>query len=94
VQHRASPAGKLELGKEVFTGVCAKCHGLAGQGDIGPNIASNQLLGNATGLSTIIRQGVGKMPAVGDDWPQSQVDATIAYLKQRFHQGGSSGGQG
>ena len=39
VQHRASPAGNLELGKETFTGVCAKCHGLAGQGDIGPNIA-------------------------------------------------------
>lgn len=92
VQHRASPAGKLELGKETFDGVCAKCHGLAGQGDIGPNIASNPLLGNPAGLATIIRHGIGKMPAVGDDWPQSQLDATIAYLRQRFHQGGSGGG--
>jgi cytochrome c oxidase subunit 2 len=92
VQHRASPAGKLELGKEVFTGVCAKCHGLAGQGDIGPSIASNPLLGNATGLAKIIREGTGKMPAVGDDWPESELQATIAYLKQRFRQGGSGGG--
>jgi cytochrome c oxidase subunit 2 len=94
VQHRASPAGKLELGKEVFTGVCAKCHGLAGQGDIGPSIATNPLLGNATGLAAIIRHGTGKMPAVGDDWPQSQLQAAIAYLQQHFHQGGSGGGSG
>jgi cytochrome c oxidase subunit 2 len=92
VQHRASPAGKLELGKETFVGVCAKCHGLAGQGDIGPNIASNPLLGQRTGISTIIREGTGKMPAVGEDWTKAQLDDTIAYLQQHFHQGASSGG--
>ena len=32
------------LGKETFVGVCAKCHGLAGQGDIGPAIAQSPLL--------------------------------------------------
>jgi cytochrome c oxidase subunit II len=94
VQQRAGSAAKLELGKETFTGVCAKCHGLSGQGDIGPSIASNPLLGNATGLATIIRNGTGKMPAVGQDWPQRQLDATIAYLQQHFHQGGSGGGSG
>jgi cytochrome c oxidase subunit 2 len=94
VDQRAGSGAKLELGKETFTGVCAKCHGLAGQGDIGPNIASNPLLGNAKGLATIIRNGTGKMPAVGQDWPQRQLDATIAYLQQHFHQGGSSGGSG
>jgi cytochrome c oxidase subunit 2 len=92
VQHRASPAGKLELGKETFVGVCAKCHGLAGQGSIGPNIASNPLLGQRTGISTIIRQGTGKMPAVGESWTKAQLDDTIAYLQQHFHQGASSGG--
>ncbi len=92
VQHRASPAARLELGKETFTGVCAKCHGLAGQGDVGPNIASNPLLGNAAGLATIIRNGTGRMPAVGQDWTPNQLHATIAYLRQHFHQGGSGGG--
>jgi cytochrome c oxidase subunit 2 len=92
VQHRGSPAARLELGKETFTGVCAKCHGLSGQGDVGPSIASNPLLGNAAGLATIIRNGTGKMPAVGQDWSQNQLNATIAYLRQHFHQGGSGGG--
>ena len=92
VQHRASPAGKLELGKEVFTGVCAKCHGLAGQGDIGPNIASSALLKDRQALANVIRNGGIKMPAVGHNWSQSELADTIAYLQQRFHLGGSSGG--
>jgi cytochrome c oxidase subunit 2 len=82
------------LGKETFTGVCAKCHGLAAQGDIGPNIAQTPLLDDRKGITSVIRNGVGTMPAVGQDWSQEQLDATIAYLKQRFAQGGSSGGHG
>ena len=37
----------------------------------------------------MIRNGTGKMPAVGNDWSQDQLDATIAYLHQRFVKGGS-----
>jgi cytochrome c oxidase subunit 2 len=85
---------KLALGKETFVGVCAKCHGLAAQGGYGPNIAQNPLLGDRNGLTNIIRHGAGKMPAVGSDWSQAQLDATIAYLHKRFAQGGSGGGQG
>lgn len=94
VQRRASSAAKLELGKETFDGVCAKCHGLAGQGDIGPSLAASAVIQNRTALANVIRNGGIKMPAVGKDWPQRQLDATIAYLQQRFHQGGSSGGSG
>jgi len=85
---------QLALGKETFVGVCAKCHGLAAQGGVGPNIAQNPLLGDKNGLSNIIRHGTGKMPAVGNDWSQAQLDATVAYLRQRFAQGASGGGQG
>ena len=83
---------KEALGKETFVGVCAKCHGLAGQGAVGPNIATNPLLGNKSGLTSILRTGVGKMPAVGNDWSQFQIDALIAYLHTRFKVGGASGG--
>jgi mono/diheme cytochrome c family protein len=92
VNHRAND--KLGLGKETFVGVCAKCHGLAAQGGYGPNIAQNPLLGDRKGLTNIIRHGTGKMPAVGNDWSQAQIDATIAYLHKRFAQGASGGGQG
>ena len=77
---------QLAVGKETFVGVCAKCHGLAAQGGVGPNIAHNPLLGDKNGISKIIRHGTGQMPAVGNDWSQEQLDATIAYLQQRFRQ--------
>jgi cytochrome c oxidase subunit II len=82
------------LGKEIFGGVCAKCHGLAGQGGVGPNIAQNPLLRDRAGLTKLLREGGIKMPAVGKDWPQQQLDALLAYLQQRFEQGSSGGGQG
>jgi cytochrome c oxidase subunit II len=85
---------QLALGKETFVGGCAKCHGLAGQGGVGPNIASNPLLGDRAGLTKLLRNGGIKMPAVGKDWPQLQLDALMAYLKQRFKLGSSGGGQG
>jgi cytochrome c oxidase subunit II len=83
---------EVALGKETFVGVCAKCHGLDAQGDIGPSIASNPLLDDPRALANVIRHGTGKMPAVGDDWHQPQMAATIAYLHRRFGQGGGSGG--
>jgi cytochrome c oxidase subunit II len=83
---------RATLGKETFVGVCAKCHGLQAQGDIGPNIASSPLLNDPKALTAILRNGIGKMPAVGDDWPQAQMAATIAYLHGRFGEGGGSGG--
>jgi cytochrome c oxidase subunit 2 len=85
---------KVALGKETFVGVCAKCHGLAAQGGVGPNISQNPLLGDRNGISDIIRHGTGQMPAVGNDWSQEQLDATVAYLHQRFVTGASGGGQG
>jgi cytochrome c oxidase subunit II len=88
-QRRNSPA---ELGKETFTGVCAKCHGLAGQGDIGPAIAQSPLFSDRKALTTLLRNGTGQMPAVGKNWSATQLNATIDYLRNRFTQGGGSGG--
>jgi cytochrome c oxidase subunit II len=80
------------LGAETFTGVCAKCHGLAGQGDIGPPIAQSPLLGDRRAMTTLLRNGGVKMPAVGSDWTDEQLRATIDYLQRRFKQGGGGGG--
>ena len=80
------------LGKETFVGVCAKCHGLAGQGEIGPAIAQSPLLKDRKALTTLLHEGTGTMPAVGQGWADTQLNALIEYLDQRFGQGGGSGG--
>jgi cytochrome c oxidase subunit II len=86
---RERAATKHGLGKEIFVGVCAKCHGLAGQGQIGPAIAQSPILQDRQGLTTLLRNGRGLMPAVGKNWTDDQIDTLRAYLKQRF--GGGSG---
>ena len=75
---------KLALGKETFVGVCAKCHGLAGQGLVGPSISQSPLLADRKALTLLFRQGRNAMPAVGSDWSDQQLNATIDYLQKRF----------
>jgi mono/diheme cytochrome c family protein len=67
--------------------VCAKCHGLAGEGDIGPGIAGNPILTNRQALIHLLSQGQDTeqfesyMPPVGLGWTGTQYDALVAYIK-------------
>ena len=88
----------LTVGREQWTGVCAKCHGLAGQGDIGPPIAGNPTLTDPTALATLVREGLPPsktttgMPAVGAGWTDAQVDALVRYVKSKPILRGAQGG--
>ena len=65
----ARTAGSEPLGKEIFEGVCATCHGLAGQGDYGPKIKGNALVADPKALerrsSATART---RCPPVGATW--------------------------
>jgi cytochrome c oxidase subunit II len=76
------------LGQEIFEGVCATCHGLAGQGDYGPPLHGNATLADPVALEKLLREGKNKMPAVGKTWPDEEMTAAQAYLKERFTSGG------
>src|ERR687888_63908 len=71
VQRRLSSPS--EVGRETFQGVCASCHGLAGQGDIGPPIAQSPIISDRKALTTLLRNGGVKMPAVGATWTDKQL---------------------
>lgn len=75
-------SGNEELGKEEWEGVCAKCHGLNGEGGIGPRIAGSPTLTDAEGLGTLVRNGRRAMPAVGAGWTDQQIDALVDYLTE------------
>jgi cytochrome c oxidase subunit 2 len=77
------------LGEETFAGACAKCHGVAGEGDIGPPLAGNQIVGDAEAVEEIVRSGRNEMPPVGRDWGEQQMDALTDYVDQEL-----GGGQG
>ena len=82
LEQRTTDDGAAELGKEEWEGVCAKCHGLAGEGGIGPRIAGSPTLTDPAALATLVRNGRRTMPAVGSGWTDEQVDALANYLKE------------
>ena len=77
------------IGKQIWNGVCATCHGNLGQGGYAPAIANNSLLTQKSGLEGILRNGFtgtqGSMPPVGDTWTQAEIDALAAYVKKNIY---------
>jgi cytochrome c oxidase subunit II len=82
-QRRAEQdAGSGELGKEEWGGVCAKCHGMNGEGGIGPRTAGSPTLTDPAALANIVLNGRRTMPAVGGGWTDEQISSLAAYLKE------------
>jgi cytochrome c oxidase subunit II len=75
-------AGTSDLGNEEWSGVCAKCHGMNGEGGIGPRIAGSPTLSDPAALASLVRNGRRTMPAVGAGWTDEQVQALANYLKE------------
>jgi cytochrome c oxidase subunit 2 len=84
----AQEDGSSKLGEETYRGACAKCHGLGGEGDIGPRLAGNQLLDDPEALEVVIRNGRNQMPPVGRDWEERQMKALTDYLGEGELSGG------
>jgi cytochrome c oxidase subunit 2 len=80
LEERAGDPG--ELGREEWEGVCAKCHGMNGEGGIGPRIAGSPTVLDAEDLGNLVRSGRGAMPAVGADWTNEQVAVLVDYLTE------------
>jgi cytochrome c oxidase subunit 2 len=89
----AHAPGSATVGKETVDGVCEKCHGSLLQGDIGPKLAGSGQIADRKSLATVIRNGTGRMPAVGKDWTDAQLNATIDYLQKEYGpKGGAASG--
>jgi cytochrome c oxidase subunit 2 len=87
------------LGRNTWTGVCAKCHGLQGQGGYGPAIANNQLLIQPAGLKRLLIDGQNTsppisnyMPPVARGWTDKQFQALDEYLRKNIYKPAPNGG--
>jgi cytochrome c oxidase subunit 2 len=83
------------IGKQIWNGVCATCHGNLGQGGYGPPIANNTVLTQRNSLASIVHNGVsgsqGAMPPVGDTWTAAELDALVAYVKKHIYKAAPAG---
>jgi cytochrome c oxidase subunit 2 len=100
VREKAVTEASEELGRETWEGACAKCHGLEGEGDVGPPIAGNGTLLNRRALrQLVVYDGQdtpsieGYMPAVGRGWITVQLDSLMAYIRsnETLREGPASG---
>jgi cytochrome c oxidase subunit II len=87
---QAQETGESDLGQITFAGACAKCHGMEGEGLIGPALAGNPTIEQRDAVEEVVRNGRGEMPAVGRGWSDRQLDALLRYTQREL--GGESGG--
>jgi cytochrome c oxidase subunit 2 len=84
------------IGKQIWNGVCATCHGNLGQGGYGPAINTNSLLVQPGALAGIVHNGfvgaAGAMPPVGDTWTPAEMNALSAYVKKNIYKPAAAGG--
>src|SRR4029077_18250308 len=77
------------IGKQIWNGVCATCHGNLGQGGYGPPIASNPVLTQPSALFGIVRKAgpgsQGGRPPVAATWTPAAFVARAAHAKKNTY---------
>ena len=75
-------------GAALFASVCAGCHQPNGQGAVGagayPALADNKEVASADYLMTLILNGQGGMPPVGQMMSDQQIADVINYVRTHF----------
>ena len=79
-----------QLGGAIYAGVCAKCH--APDLELAPRLEGNPILNDPQAVERIVRAGRGAMPAVGQGWPDRQMEALQEFLQALAPAGENGGG--
>lgn len=94
-----SSTATRDLGHSEWVGVCAKCHGLQGQGAYGPAINTSTVLVQPESLRTILVNGQNRtgssavyMPPVARGWTDKQFAALSLYMRRNIYKGAPVGG--
>lgn len=83
-----TPEAALEHGRALYTGTCASCHGLHGEGAGMPGLGIPRIDAAGTtwqmsdiDLTLLIRNGKGAMPGVGGTWSKEDVGTVLTFLR-------------
>ena len=74
-------------GQELYETHCATCHGLYGQGALGPTLSNNPNVEQRTTVLDIIKFGRGLMPGFGLKLSDSDLEKLVDYVINRVAQG-------
>lgn len=83
------PVQQVAEGRDLYQANCSSCHGADGTGYAQTGVPAPALNGSMHAwhhpdaqIAGFLRNGVGQMPAVGADWTDEEIDATLSYIKQ------------
>lgn len=77
--------GQLDLGEEVYAANCASCHGAAGEGGFGPELADGAVVERYPEVDdhrAVVVNGRGAMPGWGDTLTEEEIDAVVRYERE------------
>lgn len=77
-------------GESLFAANCAACHGLAGQGGIGPTLIANSRAANEANVRNLIQYGRGLMPGFIASLSEEQIDILVDFVVNNLAQGQTS----
>ena len=63
---------------------CVGCHGANGEGGVGPALAGNANVDDATDVLNRIIHGGGIMPAFGDQLSDEEIAAVATYIRNSW----------
>lgn len=73
-----------ELGAPKYAETCAMCHGPAGQGSAGADLAGNEKLADESFVAATIVHGFGYMPAFGDRLSDNDIAEIGTYIRNNW----------
>lgn len=76
-----TPTAVNVQGAELFTSFCSTCHGLRGEGGVGPDLRKTQDKDRAT-VESQIKNGKGTMPGFTDKLNAGQITAVTDYVME------------
>ncbi len=77
-----SDAMSLAKGENIFSTNCKTCHGIAAQGDAGPNLTDQYWIhgGDVKSIFTLVSNGKNAMPAWASLLSPSDIQLAISYI--------------
>ena len=79
----------LVLGREIFIGRCAQCHGTSGGGSAGPKLADGAVTETYPDIDDqieVVTTGRDRMPSFSETLSGAEIEAVVRYTREVLSQ--------
>lgn len=78
------PQEVLTLGQKVYAEYCSSCHGVDGEGRVGPALINSARLSLQTEVITQVLRGSMYMPSFASKLDDQQIASVVTYIRNSF----------